>query len=149
MAKRDRLDIALRIVRAFLAGSISTLVGTAIVVRFFPEIAAAYDWAVQIAAPVSALSTLPLFIFNLLLGERRIKKTEELLGGKLDVIDKKLDKLETMDKKLDKLETMDKKLDKLDDISETLREMRDTLREMNGKLNEISGKLNEISGKLK
>ncbi len=152
MAKRDRLDIALRIVRAFLAGSISTLVGTAIVVRFFPEIAAAYDWAVQIAAPVSALSTLPLFIFNLLLGERRIKKTEELLGGKLDVIDKKLDKLETMDKKLDKLdklETMDKKLDKLDDISETLKEMRDTLREMNGKLNEISGKLNEISGKLK
>ena len=95
------------------------------------EIHAVHGEVIQTWLFFSALIALPLFVINLLLSERRIKKTEELLGGKLD----------TIDKKLDKLETMDKKLDKLDDISETLKEMRDTLREMNGKLDEISGKL--------
>ncbi len=107
----------------------------------WPEIHAVYGEAIQTWLFFSALIALPLFVINLLLSERRIKKTEELLGGKLDTIDRKLDKLETMDKKLDtidkkldKLETMDKKLDKLDDISKILRDMRDTLNEINRKL---------------
>ncbi len=66
---------------------------------------------------VSSLIALPLFGFNMRLGN----------SGKKEI----MDKLETMDKKLD---SMDKKLDsmdKLDEMSETLREMRDTLQQMN------------------
>ncbi len=77
---------------------------------------AVYGEAIRTWLFFSALFALPLFGINLWLSERRIRKTEELLGGKLDRIDAKLDKLDRIDAKLDKLDRMSSTLDEIRDI---------------------------------
>ncbi len=120
MAGRDWSDIMHRMASIAIAVPIAILLAAHVLVFLFPDWKAAYYETLLAVAFISSLIALPLFGFNMWLGN----------SGKKEI----MDKLETMDKKLDKLETMDKKLDKLDDMSETLKEMRDTLNEINRKM---------------
>ena len=117
MAGRDWSDIMHRMASIAIAVPIAILLAAHVLVFLFPDWKAAYYETLLAVAFISSLIALPLFGFNMWLGN----------SGKKEI----MDKFETMDKKLD---SMDKKLDsmdKLDEMSETLREMRDTLQQMN------------------